>query len=62
MNININLVEVPLSEALQRVEAEVYKYAMEAARYNQSRAAQLLGVSRGTLRTKLAQYYPGVYL
>ena len=60
--ININLTEVPLGEALIRVEREVYRFAMEAARWNQSRAARTLGVSRGTMRTKLGEYFPGVYL
>lgn len=60
--INISLVEVPLEEALAKVEAEVYKFAMEAAKFNQSKAAKLLKVSRGTLRTKLNTYHPGVYL
>ncbi len=60
--INLNLVEVPLNEVMERVEKEVYKHAMEAAKFNQSAAAKLLGVSRGTLRTKLNEYHKGVYL
>lgn len=62
ININLNLTEVPLNEALERVEKEVYGYAIQSAKFNQSQGAKLLGVSRGTFRTKLMQYFPGVYI
>ncbi len=42
----ISLVEIPL-----------YRAAMESTRYNQSEAARVLGVSRGTLRKKLKTYF-----
>ncbi len=59
--ISLNLQEVPLIEALDRVEREIYKYAIEHTKYNQSKAAVLIGVSRGTLRYKLAEFFPNVY-
>ncbi len=59
--ININLEQVPLDEAMERVERELYKHAMEAAKFNKSRAAALLGVSRGSFHHKLRLFYPGVY-
>lgn len=60
--VNISLAEVPLDEALARVEAQLYKHAMEVAKFNQSKAARLLKVSRGTLRVKLKEHHPGVYI
>ena len=46
------LYEMVLSE----VEAPLLEAVMQKARSNQSRAAQMLGVNRGTLRKKLKQY------
>lgn len=42
---------------LDEVEAAMYEGIMRFTRGNQSRAAKLLGVSRGTLRTKLMQHF-----
>jgi Fis family transcriptional regulator len=42
---------------LQEVEAPLLAAVMEYTRGNQSRAAQLLGLNRGTLRKKLRQYH-----
>ncbi|MBS0357937.1 MAG: Fis family transcriptional regulator [Proteobacteria bacterium] len=42
---------------LEEVESALYEAIMKFVRGNQSRAARLLGVSRGTLRTKLKQYF-----
>ena len=42
---------------LEEVEAAVYEAVMYFTRGNQSRAARIMGVSRGTLRTKLKQYF-----
>lgn len=42
---------------LEEVEAAVYESAMRFTHGNQSLAARLLGVSRGTLRTKLVHYF-----
>lgn len=41
---------------LSEVEAPLLEAVMQKARSNQSRAAQMLGVNRGTLRKKLKQY------
>ncbi|MEY4642297.1 MAG: DNA-binding transcriptional regulator Fis [Pseudomonadota bacterium] len=41
---------------LSEVEAPLLEAVMQKARSNQSRAAQMLGVNRGTLRKKLRQY------
>ncbi len=41
---------------LQQVERPLFETVMEYAGGNQSRAAALLGISRSTLRKKLAQY------
>lgn len=47
-----NLYELILAE----VEAPLLEAVMEYTKNNQSRAAILLGLSRGTLRKKLKQY------
>ena len=47
-----NLYELILSE----VEAPLMESVMEFTKNNQSRAAIVLGLSRGTLRKKLKQY------
>lgn len=47
-----NLYELILSE----VEAPLMEAVMEYTKNNQSRAAIVLGLSRGTLRKKLKQY------
>ena len=41
---------------LQQVEQPLYESVMQFTGGNQSRAATLLGISRSTLRKKLAQY------
>lgn len=41
---------------LTEVEAPLLEAVMQKARSNQSKAAQMLGVSRGTLRTMLKKY------
>lgn len=46
------LYEMVLSE----VEAPLLEAVMHKARSNQSRAAEMLGLNRGTLRKKLKQY------
>jgi Fis family transcriptional regulator, factor for inversion stimulation protein len=42
---------------LEEVESALYEAVMKHTRGNQSRAAKLMGVSRGTLRTKLKYYF-----
>lgn len=41
---------------LAEVEAPLLEAVMQKVRYNQSKAARLLGLNRGTLRTKLRRY------
>lgn len=41
---------------LREVEAPMLKVVMERARFNQSTAAQILGLNRGTLRKKLKEH------
>ena len=41
----------------EQVEIAIYRTAMEHAKGNQSRAAILLGISRGTISLKLKQYF-----
>lgn len=41
---------------LSEVEAPLFAAVLRKARSNQSRAAQMLGLNRGTLRKKLKQY------
>lgn len=45
------------SIVLEEVESALYEAIMNFTKGNQSRAAILLGVSRGTLRTKLKHYF-----
>lgn len=45
------------SLVLEEVESALYEAVMKFTNGNQSRAAKLMGVSRGTLRTKLKQYF-----
>lgn len=45
------------SLVLEEVESAMYEAIMKFTKGNQSRAALLLGVSRGTLRTKLKHYF-----
>lgn len=47
---------------LEEVEIPLYRAVMEHCKYNQSRAAMMLGVSRGTLRTKLRKYFDDKYV
>jgi Fis family transcriptional regulator len=42
---------------LAEVEAPLLEAVMARVRHNQSKAAKLLGLNRGTLRSKLKQYH-----
>lgn len=43
-------------QALQQSEKEIVLQCLKHCNYNETRAAKLLGVARGTLRSKLKQY------
>lgn len=47
---------------LEEIEAPLFRAVMEYCKYNQSRAALMLGISRGTLRTKLRHYFDDKYV
>jgi DNA-binding protein Fis len=47
---------------LEEIETPLFRAVMEHCKYNQSRAAVMLGISRGTLRTKLRQYFDDKYV
>lgn len=53
----VNLFQLVMDE----IEAPLLKYILKHCRYNQSRAASMLGLSRGTLRTKLRRYFDNQY-
>ena len=46
---------------LEQVEPALFKAVIEHCKYNQCRAASILGLSRGTLRTKLTKYFDSQY-
>ena len=45
------------NSVIDEVEAAMYESIMRQTKGNQSKASKILGVSRGTLRTKLMQYF-----
>lgn len=47
---------------LEEIETPLFRAVMEHCKYNQSKAAIMLGISRGTLRTKLRQYFDDKYV
>jgi len=46
---------------LEQVEPPLLEATMEKTKYNQVRAAKVLGISRGTLRKKLIYYFDDKY-
>jgi len=46
---------------LEQVEHPLFQATIEHCKYNQSKAAEVLGISRGTLRTKLKKYFDDKY-
>lgn len=50
-----------LSTLLAKAEKHVIRLAMKRCKGNQSIAALALGISRGTLRTKLKEYFGDKY-
>lgn len=55
---DLNLYDLVLEE----IEGPLFRTVMEMTRYNQSKAARVLGVSRGTLRTKLKYYFDDEFI
>lgn len=55
---NLNLYQLIIEE----IEGPLFRTVMELTRYNQSKAARVLGVSRGTLRTKLKRYFDDEFI
>lgn len=55
---DLNLYQLVLEE----IEPSLLRTVMELTRYNQSRAARVLGLSRGTLRTKLKYYFEDEFI
>jgi len=47
---------------IEEIELPLLKIVMERYRYNQSKAADVLGLSRGTLRTKLQYHFNDQYV
>ncbi len=58
----ITVEAMSFSELLKKAEAQIYEDAMVASRFNQCKAAVLLGVSRGTFRTKMTEYFGDKYV
>lgn len=56
--VSLNLYQLIIEE----IEAPLFRTVMELTRYNQSKAARVLGVSRGTLRTKLKRYFDDEFI
>jgi len=46
---------------LEQMEPALFKSVIEHCKYNQSKAATLLGLSRGTCRMKLKKYFDDQY-
>lgn len=57
-DMNLNLYQLIIEE----IEGPLFRTVMEMTRYNQSKAARVLGVSRGTLRTKLKRYFDDEFI
>jgi Fis family transcriptional regulator, factor for inversion stimulation protein len=59
-NYFVKLEECKLSDlyqvVLREVEVPLFKAVIEHTNGNQSKAASILGISRGTLRKKIAEY------
>lgn len=60
--LNIHVQTKSFSTALADAERVIYRDAYREVRYNQLQAAKLLGVSRGTFRTKMKHYFGDEYI
>ena len=47
---------------MEAIEPALFKEVLKFSRYNQSEAARCLGLSRGTLRTRLKAYFGETYI
>ena len=47
---------------LEEIEIPLFEAVMMHCKYNQCKAAEILGISRGTLRIKLRQYFDDKYV
>ena len=46
---------------IEQVEIPLLQATIEHCKYNQSKATEILGISRGTLRTKLKKHFDDKY-
>ena len=46
---------------IEQIEPALFQTVIEHCKYNQLRAARVMGLSRGTLRTKLKKYFGDKY-
>lgn len=46
---------------METIEPALFTTVLEACRYNQSQAARILGLARGTFRERLRQYFGDIY-
>lgn len=46
---------------IEQIEQPLFQAVIEHCKYNQSKAAKILGISRGTLRTTLKKYFDDKY-
>ncbi len=53
---------IDMTKMLEASEAVIIRRVLEQARYNQTKAAKYLGISRGNLRTKLKLYFQVQYI
>jgi len=51
-----------ISKGLKTLEAEYIEHVYKVSKYNQVKASQNLGISRGCLRMKLKEYFGDKYL
>lgn len=60
-----NIIEIDLDDGYQNnlatFEKAVLENVMAQVKYNQSKAAKKLGLSRGTLRVKLKEHFGNLY-
>lgn len=49
------------SMVIEQIEPPLFQAVIEHCKYNQSKAAEVLGISRGTLRAKLKKHFDDKY-